>query len=126
MKGTQYTINHVTPYVKEFVFNLETIYNNGNILHDYDIKEIPLYDDQEDYSRDPEIIDSFLADSNQPQKSRHYNSAKMASTRLKANSLKYRVSRSFHNCKQQSWDATSEPLLSSKETKTWYQFLKFN
>ena len=60
MKGTQYTINNVTPYVREFVFNLETIYNNGKVLHDYDIKEIPLYDNQEDHCRDPEIIDSFF------------------------------------------------------------------
>ena len=61
MKGEQYTINNVILYVREFVFNLETIDDNkGKILLYYDNKEIPLYENQEDYWRDPEIIDSFL------------------------------------------------------------------
>ena len=42
MKGAQYTIDHVTSYVREFVFNPETIDENvRTILYDYDIKEIP-------------------------------------------------------------------------------------
>ena len=60
MKGAQYTIDHVTGYVREFVFNPETIDENiRKILYDYDIKEIPLYKNQEGYWRDLEIIDSF-------------------------------------------------------------------
>ena len=60
MKGAQYTIDHVTGYVREFVFNPETIDENvRKILYDYDIKEIPLYENQEGYWRDLEIIDSF-------------------------------------------------------------------
>ena len=44
MKGAQYTIDHVTGYVREFVFNPETIDENvRKILYDYDIKESPLY-----------------------------------------------------------------------------------
>ena len=43
MKGAQYTIEHVTGYVREFVFNPETIDENfRKTLYDYDIKEIPL------------------------------------------------------------------------------------
>ena len=57
MKGAQYTIDHVTGYVREFVFNPETIDENvRKILYD---KEIPLYENQEGYWRDLEIIDSF-------------------------------------------------------------------
>ena len=60
MKGAQYTIDHVTGYVIEFVFSPETIDENvRKILYDYDIKEIPLYENQEDYWRDLETIDSF-------------------------------------------------------------------
>ena len=60
MKRAQYTIEHVTGYKREFVFNPETIDENvRKILYDYDIKEIPLYENQEGYWRDLEIIDSF-------------------------------------------------------------------
>ena len=60
MKGAQYTIAHVTGYVREFVFNPETIDENvRKILYDYDIKKIPLYENQEGYWRDLEFIDSF-------------------------------------------------------------------
>ena len=60
MQGAQYTIDHVTGYVRKFVFNPETIDENvRKILYDYDIKEIPLYENQEGYWRDLEIIDSF-------------------------------------------------------------------
>ena len=60
MKGAQYTIDHVTGYVREFVLNPETIDENvRKILYDYDIKEIPLCENQEGYWRDLEIIDSF-------------------------------------------------------------------
>ena len=59
MKGAPYTIEHVTGYVREFVFNPETIDENvRKTLYDYDIKEIPLYENQEGYWRDLEIIDS--------------------------------------------------------------------
>ena len=67
MKGAQYTIDHVTGYVREFVFNPETIDENvRKILFDYDIKEIPLYENQEIYWRDLEIIDSFWRIPNSP------------------------------------------------------------
>ena len=60
IKGAENTIKHVTGYVKKFVFNTETIYENvRKILFDFDIKDILLYENQEGYWRDLEIIDSF-------------------------------------------------------------------
>ena len=60
MKGAQYTMEHVTGYVREFVFNPELIDENvRKTLYDYDIKKIPLYENQEGYWSDLEIIDSF-------------------------------------------------------------------
>ena len=48
MKGAQYTIDHFTGYVREFVFKSETIDENvRKILNDFDIKEIPRYENQE-------------------------------------------------------------------------------
>ena len=70
MKGAQYTIDLVTGDVREFVFNPETIDESvRQILHDYDIKEIPLYENQEGYWRDLEIIDSFWRIPNSPESS---------------------------------------------------------
>ena len=58
MKGAQYTIDHVTGHVREFVFNPDTLDENvGKTL--YDIKEILLHENQEGYWRDLKIIDSF-------------------------------------------------------------------
>ena len=60
MNGAQYTINHVTGYVRDFLFNPETADKNvRKILYDYNIENIPLYESQEIYWRDLEIIDSF-------------------------------------------------------------------
>ena len=60
MKGAQYTTDHVTGYVREFVFNPETIDENVRKIHfDNDIKEIPLYENQEGYWRDLETMDGF-------------------------------------------------------------------
>ena len=60
MKRAQYPIDHVTGYVKEFVFYPETVYENvRKILYDYDIKDIPLYENQEGYWRDLVIIYSL-------------------------------------------------------------------
>ena len=59
MKGSQYTVDHVTGYVREFVFNPETSDESVGKILDYDTKEIPLYGNQEGYRRDLEIFDSF-------------------------------------------------------------------
>ena len=56
MKRAEYTINHVTGYVREFVFNQEMIDEKvRKIFYDYDIKEIPLYENQEGYWRDQKL-----------------------------------------------------------------------
>ena len=58
LKVAQCTINHATGYAREFVFNPETIDENvRKILYEFDIKEIPLNENQEGYWRD--LIDSF-------------------------------------------------------------------
>ena len=101
MKGAQYTVDHVTGYVREFVFNPETSDEIVRKILDYDIKEIPLYRNQEGYRRDLENFDSFWRIPTS-RKSRHYNSVKFTSTRPNASSLNSRGSGSFHNCQQQS------------------------
>ena len=103
MKGAQYTIDYVTGYLREFVFNPETIDEivRKNI-YGYDIKEIPLSEDREGYRRDLENIDSFWRIPASPEKSRPYNSAKFFSTRPNASSLNSRSSGFFHNCRQRS------------------------
>ena len=53
MKGAQYTIKHVTGYLRESVFIPETINENvKKILYDYDINEIALYKNHEGYWTD--------------------------------------------------------------------------
>ena len=57
-------INLVTAYVRDFVFNPDTIDENvRKSLYDYDIKEIPLYENQKDL----EINDSFWQISTSPE-----------------------------------------------------------
>ena len=68
MKGAEYTIDHFTGYLRKFVLNPEKIDENvRKIFHDYDVKEIPLYENQEGYWRDLEIIDSFWRIPNSPE-----------------------------------------------------------
>ena len=60
MKGARYTIDHVTGYVREFVFNPETIDENvRNILMTMISKRLFYKKNQEGYWRKLEIIDSF-------------------------------------------------------------------
>ena len=56
MKGAQYLLDFVTSYVREFVFDPDTL-DDGvrKIFYDYDVKEIPLYENQEGYWRDLEL-----------------------------------------------------------------------
>ena len=60
LKGSQYTLDFVTNYIREFIFDPMVLEENvRKILHDYDIKEIPLYENQEGYWRDLEMIESL-------------------------------------------------------------------
>ena len=60
MKGAQYLLDFVTSYVREFVFDPDTL-DDGvrKIFYDYDVKEIPLYENQEGYWRDLELFESI-------------------------------------------------------------------
>ena len=60
MKGAQYLLDFVTSYVREFVFDPDTL-DDGvrKIFYDYDVKEIPLYENQEGYWRDLELVESI-------------------------------------------------------------------
>ena len=50
MKGAQYLLDFVASYVREFVFDPDTL-DEGvqKFFYDYDVKEIPLYENQEGY-----------------------------------------------------------------------------
>ena len=52
MKGAQNLLDFVTSYVREFVFDPDTFY-------DYDVKEILLYENQDGYWRDRELVESI-------------------------------------------------------------------
>ena len=60
MKGAQYLLDFVTSYVREFVFDPDTL-DDGvrKIFYDYDVKAIPLYENQEGYWRDLELVESI-------------------------------------------------------------------
>ena len=60
VKGAQYLLDFVTSYVREFVFDPDTL-DDGvrKIFYDYDVKEIPLYENQEGYWRDLELVESI-------------------------------------------------------------------
>ena len=60
MKGAQYLLDFVTSYVREFVFDPDTL-DEGvrKFFYDYDVKEIPLYEKQEGYWRDLELVESI-------------------------------------------------------------------
>ena len=127
MKGAQYTIDHVTGYVREFVFNPEMIdKNNTKILNDYDIEEIPLYENQEGYWRDLEIIDSFWRIPNSPERpdiTTRSNSPLLDSTPTPSTPEVAEVS----IIASSSLETPPVSLcFAPKKQKTWYQLLKFN
>ena len=60
MKRAQYLLDFVTSYVREFVFNPGTLDDGGRtFFYNYDVKEIPLYENQESYWRDLELVESI-------------------------------------------------------------------
>ena len=60
MKGAHYLLDFVTSYVSEFVFDPDTL-DEGvrKFFYYYDVKEIPLYENQEGYWRDLELVESI-------------------------------------------------------------------
>ena len=60
MKRAQYLLDFVTSYVREFVFDSDTLNEGVQIFfYDYDAKEIPLHDNQEGYWRDLKLVESI-------------------------------------------------------------------
>ena len=60
LKGPQYTLDFVTNYTREFIFDTSVLEANvRKIFYDYDLKEIPLYENQEGYWRDLEKIEAL-------------------------------------------------------------------
>ena len=53
-------LDFLTSYVREFVFNPDTL-DDGvrKLVRDYDVKQIPLYENQEGYWRDLELVESI-------------------------------------------------------------------
>ena len=58
MKRAQYLLDFVTSYFREFVFDPD-ILDEGvrKIFYNYDVKEIPLHENQEGYWRDLELVE---------------------------------------------------------------------
>ena len=53
-------MDFVTNYIREIIFDPMVLEENvQKILHDYDIKDIPIYENQEGYWRDLEMIESL-------------------------------------------------------------------
>ena len=60
LKRSQYTLDFVTNYTREFIFDNSVLEANvRKIFYDYDLKEIPLYENQEGYWRDLERSRKF-------------------------------------------------------------------
>ena len=60
IKGYQYTLDCVTNYTREFIFDTSVLeVNIRKIFYDYDSKEIPLYENQDGYWRDLEGIEAL-------------------------------------------------------------------
>ena len=60
MKGAHYLLDFVTSYVIEFVFDTDTFDDEvRKNFYDYDVKEIPLYENQEGYWRDLDLFESI-------------------------------------------------------------------
>ena len=60
IKGSQDTLDFVTNYTREFIFDTFVLEANvRKIFYDYDLKEIPLYENQEGYWRDLERIEAL-------------------------------------------------------------------
>ena len=60
MKGAQYLLDFLTSYVREFVFDPDAL-NKGvqKNFYNYDVKKMPLYENQEGYWRDLELVESI-------------------------------------------------------------------
>ena len=61
LKGSKHTLDFVTNYIREFIFDPMVLEENvRKILHDYYIKDIPLYEKLEGYWRGLEMIENLV------------------------------------------------------------------
>ena len=56
LKGAQYTLAGCT---REFIFDSNVLGDDIRILYDYDVQEVPIYENQEEYWQDLELIENF-------------------------------------------------------------------
>ena len=60
MKDPQYMMDFVNSYVREFVFDPDTLDDGARkIFYDCDVKKIPLFENQEGYWRALELVESI-------------------------------------------------------------------
>ena len=60
IEGAEYLLDFVMSYIREFVFDPDTL-NDGvqKFSYNYDVKKIPLYENQEGDWRDLEMVESI-------------------------------------------------------------------
>ena len=60
LKGAQYTLEFAAGYTREFIFDSSVLRDDvRRIFYDYDVQEIPIYDNQEEYWQELELIENF-------------------------------------------------------------------
>ena len=60
LKGSQYTLDFITNYTREFKFDTSVLEANiRKMFYDYDLKEVHLYENQEGYWSDLERIEAL-------------------------------------------------------------------
>ena len=59
-KGAQYTLEFVAGCTREFIFDSNVLGDDiRRILYDYDVQEVPIYENQEEYWQYLELIEHF-------------------------------------------------------------------
>ena len=60
LKGAQYTMEFVTGCTREFIFDSNVLGDDiRRIFYDYDVQEVTIYENQEEYWQDVELIENF-------------------------------------------------------------------
>ena len=49
----------VANYMCEFIFDWNVLGDDIRIFYDYDVQEVPIYENQEEYWQDLELIENF-------------------------------------------------------------------
>ena len=60
LKGARYTLEFAAGCTREFIFDSNVLGDDIRIiLYDYDVQEVPIYENQEEYWQDLELIENF-------------------------------------------------------------------